>query len=204
MNYSLPNNTVRPNGIKKIDFSNPHFIEVHRYGIDDDNDIIQYVPNKRGNREKITEMYYDEMKKYLDAYAPKYESYNYTKSKKKIDKKLISLLIIGSILMFGTSVPLLGTHEALGFLGITLDVVAIPTLIAGISLGIKKSSDDKKEKFIKEYNDMSDRLRIYSVDKSKVNEPTKYNGIDRVDDKTRVVDINKKRVKVNNNIKNAA
>ena len=69
MNYSLPNNTVRPNGIKKIDFSNPHFIEVHRYGIDDDNDIIQYVPNKRGNREKITEMYYDEMKKYLDAYA---------------------------------------------------------------------------------------------------------------------------------------
>ena len=105
--------------------------------------------------------------------------------------------------MFGTSVPLLGTHEALGFLGITLDVVAIPTLIAGISLGIKKSSDDKKEKFIKEYNDMSDRLRIYSVDKSKVNEPTKYNGIDRVDDKTRVVDINKKRVKVNNNIKNA-
>ena len=54
----------------------------------------------------------------------------------------------------------------------------------------------------------SDELFNYAKEKNiklitAVEISTKYNGIDRVDDKTRVVDINKKRVKVNNNIKNA-
>lgn len=204
MNFELPD--FGKKNIKCIDFnSDNHNIIVYRYGMKKGEEIIQKIPKKRNNEQDLINSFYKEMKDYLDTNVAKYESYNYTKLKKKLNKNLIKSLIFASIVMMGSSIPLLSTYGSLGFLGITLDVIALPTFIAGINLSTKQKNDDRKEKFIKEYEEIYNRYRVCANNDIKTIKPTEYRGISNDNANDKIYNINKKRElkKPNNNLKNA-
>ena len=107
--------------------------------------------------------------------------------------------------MMGASIPLLSTYGSLGFLGITLDVIALPTFIAGINLSTKQKNDDRKEKFIKEYEEIYNRYRVCANNDIKTIKPTEYRGISNDNTNDKIYNINKKRElkKTSDNLKNA-
>ena len=175
MNYNLPF-YGKKGTISSIKEDNRNYI-VNRYDFTGKPDIVLEVPKNNTNYEMLIDNYYTDLKDYLITNNNKYEYYKKTRSNKKIDNKTANLLKVGSIAALAISIPLLNTHEALGYLGITLDVIAIPLLISSIKIDIQKKEDKKKTNFINKYNELEHRLRIYNEGKTKSITKTTYNGV---------------------------
>ena len=83
-----------------------------------------------------------ELEDYLETYKSLYDNYT-SSSSKRINKRLVSLIFIISIFMALLSIPFLATHTALGFIGVSLDVISFPIIGIGINLLIKEHDEEK-------------------------------------------------------------
>lgn len=175
--------------IKKIETGDKHYI-VYQYGAVRNEETITYVPKNQENYELLVENYYKDLKEYLDYNKDKYETYQKTRLKKKINPNVINLLNIAGIILIGTSIPMLLTTGTLLYLGMSLDLIAIPLLIKSANLSMKEKENNKKETFLKKYRDRENRLRTYNQEKNKCHTETNYKGIDKNLSPNKVIDLN--------------
>lgn len=175
MNLSLPFYGQKGT-ISRIQEEDKYFL-VYRYDINGKENFITKIAKTTKNYNLLLENYYSDLKDYLSKYGYKYEEYKMTRLKKKINMNLVNLLKLTAIIMITSSIPLLLTHEALGYLGVVLDVLSIPVLVTSINLSLKDSDDKRKAEFINKYNDLEHRLRIYNDNKEKTINLTKYKGL---------------------------
>ena len=175
MNYSLPF-YGKKGTISTIKENNNNYI-VNCYDFTGKDNIVLEVPKNNRNYNQLIDNYYKDLKEYLKANNNKYEYYNQTKKENKTNKKTITLLKLISIAAIALSIPLLSTHEELGYIGITLNAISIPLLVSSINLTTKARKEEKKKKFINKYNELEHRLRIYNENKVKSYDQTKYMGV---------------------------
>lgn len=175
MNFILPF-YGKKGTISKIQEQDKYYI-VSRYDINGKEGFVTKVVKTTKNYNLLLENYYSDLNDYLVKYGNRYEEYKMTRLKKKINTNLVNLLKLTAIVMITSSIPLLLTHEALGYLGVVLDVLSIPVLITSINLSLKDSNDKKKAEFINKYNELEHRLRIYNDSKEKTVNLTKYKGL---------------------------
>ena len=90
---------------------------------------------------------------------------------------VVSVLTSLSIIMLATSVPLLLTHEMLGYLGVFLDVLSVPMIAVSTNLRLKNANNKKKINFINVYDGLEHQLRLYDNGKARKYVETKYNGL---------------------------
>lgn len=175
MNFSLPF-YGKKGTISKIQEQDKYYI-VSRYDINGKEGFVTKVAKTTKNYNLLLENYYSDLKDYLVKYGNRYEEYKMTRLNKKINMNLVNLLKLVAIIMITSSIPLLLTHEALGYLGVVLDVLSIPTLVTSINLSLKDSNDKKKAEFINKYNELEHRLIMYNDNKEKTVNLTKYKGL---------------------------
>lgn len=175
MNFSLPF-YGKKGTISKIQEQDKYYI-VSRYDINGKESFVTKVAKTTKNYNLLLENYYLDLKYYLVKYGNRYEEYKMTRLKKKININLVNLLKLAAIIMITSSIPLLLTHEALGYLGVVLDVLSIPVLVTSINLSLKDSNDKKKAEFINKYNELEHRLIMYNDNKEKTVNLTKYKGL---------------------------
>lgn len=188
MNFNLP--FYGKKGTIKSIVENEKSYTVYRYELDGNDDIISNVPKNIKNYSLLIENYYNDLKGYLETYSSKYEFYKNSRLNKKVNSNLINVLMLLSVVMIGTSIPLLLNFESLGILGVTLDVLSIPALITTVRLSVKEFDDKKKISFIDEYQKMEYRYRLFNDEKTKQNNITKYTGLQKIDEKNKVIDLN--------------
>lgn len=200
MNFKLPF-YGKKGTIKDIKEDEKYYI-VYRYGLTNQEESIFYVPKNDNNLLLLMNNYNNDLKEYLEINSNKYETYKQTRLKKDINKNSLKILFAISGFMILSSIALFGTHEPIGFVGVILDTIAIPTTIYATSEMIKKRKDEQKEKFIKSYNKMNHKYKIGVKEYIKEKEETKYKGIITDKEHNPVLDLTK--VKKLTQEKNAA
>ena len=187
MNFKLPF-YGKKGTIKDIKEDKKYYI-VYRYGLSEKEESIFYVPKNDNNLSLLMDNYNDDLKEYLETNRDKYETYKKTRLNKDINKNSLKVLFGISGAMILSSIPLFNTHEAIGFIGVLLNTVAIPTAIYGTLEMIKKTKDDKKEVFIRQYNQMTNRYKTNAKEYNQENKETKYKGISTDKSNNPVVDL---------------
>lgn len=134
------------------------------------------IPKNERNMKLLIDNYYKELEDYLETYKSLYDDYT-SSSNKRINKRLVSLIFIISIFMALLSIPFLATHTALGFIGVSLDVISFPIIGIGINLLIKERDEEKKHDFIRRYKEYSNRYRVCARKDKENNTPTKYSAV---------------------------
>ena len=178
MNWSLPY-FGKKGTIKRIDFNNKEYTNkyiVYRYGCSSDEEAMFMIPKNETNMKLLIDNYYKELEDYLETYKSLYDDYT-SSSNKRINKRLVSLIFIISIFMALLSIPFLATHTALGFIGVSLDVISFPIIGIGINLLIKEHDEEKKHDFIRRYKEYSNRYRVCARKDKENNTPTKYSAV---------------------------
>ena len=178
MNFKIPfygkKGTIK--NIKEDD----KFYLVYRYGMSENEEMLFYVPKNKNNLARLLDNYYVDLSEYLNANSVKYETYKKSRLKKKINMNSVKLMLVGSGLLLLSSIPLLSTHDSIGFAGIILDTVAIPTAAYAIGEIILDKNDKQRFKFIRHYDQLSHKYQAGSKKFIKKKEETKYNGRPRV------------------------
>lgn len=175
MNYSLPF-YGKKGTISNIEETDKNYL-VHRYDITGKENLTLKVPKNAKNYNLLLENYYTDLKDYLITNNNKYEYCKKNKAKNKVKVKTIIYLKLASIALIAVSLPLLSTQSTLGYIGVALDVLAIPTIISSFKLSIKERNSEKSANFINKYNELEHRLRIYNENKSRTVSLTKYSGV---------------------------
>ena len=132
MNFKLPF-YGKKGTIKDIKEEQKYYV-VYRYGLSEKEESIFYVPKNDNNLSLLMNNYNNDLKEYLDLNADKYDTYKQTRLKKAINKNSLKALYGISGAMILSSIPLFSTHEAIGFVGVLLDTIAIPTIVYGINV----------------------------------------------------------------------
>ena len=189
MNYTLPYYGIKGT-IYKIE-ERENYYTVYRYGMSEKDIYILEVPKNIKNNELLLNNYYSDLKNYLNANKEKYEQYKNTKYKKHPNLNLLKII---AIVMLSSSIPLLQTYDILGYVGIALDILSIPVVISVIKLSIDEKKKEKNIKFIKKYNELQHKLRLYNEKQEKSYKITKYSELTK-DAKEPKRDINKKLIR---------
>ena len=189
MNYTLPY-YGKKGTISKIEEREKKYI-VYRYGMSEKDIYILEVPKNIKNNELLLNNYYSDLKNYLNANKEKYEQYKNKKYKKHPNLNLLKII---AIVMLSSSIPLLQTYNILGYVGIALDILSIPVVISVIKLSIDEKKKEKNIKFIKKYNELQHKLRLYNEKQEKSYKITKYSELTK-DAKEPKRDINKKLIR---------
>ena len=189
MNFKLPF-YGKKGTIKDIKENDKYYL-VYRYGLTDNEETIFYVPKNDNNLSLLMDNYNYDLKEYIDINASKYETYKKNRLKKTVNINTIKSMLFLSSIMLLSSIPLFNTHEEIGFIGVILDTIAIPTIIYTTSEFMKKKNDDKKVKFINNYNQMSHKYKNNVKKYIQEKELTKYNGLVNDKSKKPVVDLTK-------------
>ena len=189
MNYTLPY-YEKKGTISKIEEREKKYI-VYRYGMSEKDIYILEVPKNIKNNELLLNNYYSDLKNYLNLNKEKYEQYKNTKYKKHPNLNLLKII---AIVMLSSSIPLLQTYDILGYVGIALDILSIPVVISVIKLSIDEKKKEKNIKFIKKYNELQHKLRLYNEKQEKSYKITKYSELTK-DAKEPKRDINKKLIR---------
>ena len=200
MNFKLPF-YGKKGTIKDIKEDNKYYI-VYRYGLSENEETIFYVPKNDNNLELLINNYNSDLRGYLDTNADKYETYQKTRLKKKININLVKALFGVSGITLLSSIPLFNTHEAIGFVGVILDTIATSTAIYATIEIVKKITDDKKAKYIKNYNQMNHKYQTSIKKYNQDMEETKFIGL--VNDKTKKTIVDLTKVKTLKQEKNVA
>ncbi len=175
MNYNLPF-YGKKGTISSIEENDKNYI-VHRYDITGKENLTLEVPKNTKNYNKLVENYYIDLKDYLITNNNKYEYFKRTKAMNKVKASTIIYSKIASIALIAGSLPLVANQGTLGYLGITLDAIAIPVIISSVRLSIKENNNEKKARFINKYNELAHRLIIYNEGKSRNISLTKYSEV---------------------------
>lgn len=202
MNFKIPY-FGKKGSIKDIKENNKFYL-VYRYGLTEKEETLFYVPKNKNNLKDLLDNYYSDLKEYLDINANKYETTKKTRLKKDINLGLIKIMSVASLTMLLASIPLLNTHNQIGFIGVTLDTLAIPTAVYAIGEFVKLHNDTKKAKFIKKYNQLRHKYQKGIRDNVKVNEKTVYHGLDYNKNKDHTNDLSKVKILKQDTRKNAA
>ena len=189
MNYTLPYYGIKGT-IYKIE-ERENYYTVYRYGMSEKDIYILEVPKNIKNNELLLNNYYSDLKNYLNLNKEKYEQYKNTKYKKHPNLNLLKII---AIVMLSSSIPLLQTYDILGYVGIALDILSIPVVISVIKLSIDEKKKEKNIKFIKKYNELQHKLRLYNEKQEKSYKITKYSELTK-DAKEPKRDINKKLIR---------
>ena len=189
MNYTLPYYGIKGT-IYKIE-ERENYYTVYRYGMSEKDIYILEVPKNIKNNELLLNNYYSDLKNYLNLNKEKYEQYKNTKYKKHPNLNLLKII---AIVMLSSSIPLLQTYDILGYIGIALDILSIPVVISVIKLSIDEKKKEKNIKFIKKYNELQHKLRLYNEKQEKSYKITKYSELTK-DAKEPKRDINKKLIR---------
>ena len=175
MNFNLPF-YGKKGTIKKIEEDKDYYI-VYRYGLNGKEETIFRIKKNKNNFKALYNNFYDDLYEYLNKAEEEYEKSKRNKLKQKYNKNNIKGLFIISSILAITSIPLLNTHESLGYLGIILDTIAIPTTLVALNMTKKNIEDDKKIRFIKNYEQQKHRYETNKEDKPKNITKTTYKGI---------------------------
>ncbi len=203
MNFMLPF-YGKKGTIKDIKEDSKYYL-VYRYGLTENEETIFYVPKNNNNLELLLNNYYKDLDGYLDANSNKYKMYKKSRLNKKINYNAVIGMFGVSSLLFVSSIPLINSHELIGFLGVLMDTIAIPTAGYAIKELIDKKRDEKKELFIKEYNNLSHKLQSCDKKDIIINKNTIYQGLSNDFNKDRVNDLSKTKVlKSESKIRNVA
>ncbi len=189
MNFKIPF-YGKKGTIKDIKEDNKYYV-VYRYGLSSGEENIFYVPKNDNNLSLLMDNYNNDLKGYLDINADKYETYKKSRLNKNINMKSVNALLSVSGAMILLSIPLFNTHESIGFFGVVLDTVAVPIAIYTVGAIIKKKNDDKKGKYINNYNKIYNKYKINTKNKYLNNKKTEYKGLVNDNTKKPVVDLNK-------------
>ena len=188
MNYSLPF-YGKKGTISNIEETDKNYV-VYRYDFTGKDSLVLEVPKNTKNYNLLLENYYTDLKDYLITNNNKYEYCKRTRLNNKVKEKTIISLKIISIALITASLPLIATQGTLGYIGVTLDALAIPAIISSVNLSLKENNIKKKTNFINKYNELEHRLRIYNKGKSKTVSLTKYSEL-KIDNKEPKRDLKK-------------
>ena len=203
MNFKIP--FYGKKGTIKDIKEDTKFYKVYRYGLSEKEENIFYVPKNDGNLEALLDNYYSDLKGYLDANADKYETYKKSRLNKKVNLNTVKAMIGVSGLLILSSIPLFNTHEPIGFVGVLLDTVAIPTALYSVNEIVNKKKDEKKARYITKYNQFQHKYQTGIEKHEKEKEKTTYKGVVINDkDKKPIVDISKVRSLKQDTRKNVA
>lgn len=137
------------------------------------------IPRGKGEKNKrlLYDEYFMELKEYLELNSEKYYSYKSELLKKKIDKRQVHIGIAISAVMTVVSAPVLISTT---YVGALMGGTSILSLYKTSSLKQKMVKNEKKSKFIKQYDQYHQRLVEYQTSKfnvKNVHEPTEYTRI---------------------------
>ena len=189
MNFKIPF-YGKKGTIKDIKEDAKYYI-VYRYGLSEDEEIVFYVPKNDNNLSLLMDNYNSDLKGYLDMNANKYETFKKTRLNRKINMNTVKAMLAVSSVMLLSSIPLINTHEEIGFFGVILDTIAIPTVIYAAGEFVKKIDDDKKAKFVNSYNQMNHKYKNNIKRYNQEKDETKYKGLANDESKKPVVDLTK-------------
>lgn len=200
MNFHLP--FYEKKGTIKTITENERYYIVERYEADGKTTSVKMTKKTQKNFEALVENYYNDLKGYLDKYERKNKIYQESRLSKHNDKQTLKTSVLLSLMLIGLSIPLLQTYEALGYLGIVLDIIAIPFLINSTNLLLKEKEDEKKQNFMELYNDFSQKYYSYIKEKKKNDakklEKTQYKGISDNKREVKEKSHNKPKIKIHN------
>lgn len=188
MNLSLPFYGTKGT-IKNIVETDKSYT-VYRYDLDGKANIVSSVPKNIKNYSLLIENYYNDLKGYLEVYSNRYEGYRISSLNRKNNSVLINLLMVLSVVMIGTSIPMLLSFQTLGVFGVVLDVLSIPLLVTSVGLSLKELDDKKKKEFIENYQKFEYRYKLYDDERVKQNIKTKYTGLQKSENNNKVIDLN--------------
>ena len=192
MNFKLPFYDKKGT-IKDIKEDSKYYL-VYRYGVNKDEEQLFYVPKNDSNLELLLNNYYSDLEGYLDANASKYYTYKKSRLNKRINYNMVKAMLGISTILFISSIPLINTHEAIGFVGVQLDTIAIPTAGYALKEFINKKKDNKKELFIKQYNNLSHKFQSSIKNKNRLKKDTIYQGLSKDYNKTMINNLTKVKV----------
>lgn len=136
------------------------------------------VPKCKGkNLVSLLNDYYTDLKQYLDFNNDKYLDYKTNLMNKKFDKRKVQIAVMISVAMTIVSLPILILTN---YVGAIMSGASILLLYKTNSLNKKIMEDEKKHKFIKQYDQHQQRLVNYYVIESNQQSKkhqTKYTGI---------------------------
>ncbi|MEE3342959.1 MAG: hypothetical protein VZS44_02595 [Bacilli bacterium] len=188
MNFKLPF-YGKKGTIKDIKEDTKYYL-VYRYDTSKDKDILFYVPKNEKNLNRLLDNYYNDLKGYLENSSEKYETLKQNRMKKVINTDNIKLMLGISTSLILLSIPLINTHETIGFVGVVLDTLAIPTTSYAISELIKNYKDQKNAKFINNYKKLSQKYQSEAQIKN-TNKETIYQGLSKNNNKNHINDLTK-------------
>lgn len=180
MNLSIPFYGYKGT-ICKITENDKYYI-TYRYGTTEKEEKTIFLTPKNNKKScnELIKNYCDDLNNYLNKYKNKYDTYKVSRTNKLLSNNFVNILSSCSIIMLSLSVPLLLTHEALGYLGVALDVLSVPPAAIAIKLFKEKKDEDKKTAFIKKYDNLKNELNIqlkqYPLEKRR--SKTEYKGLE--------------------------
>lgn len=180
MNYTLPFYGLAGT-ISTITEDDKHYI-VTRYGKDIREDKTKLLIRKsNASYKELMENYYDDLKTYLEIGSNRYSTYKKASSTISANSNMPIILRSLAIIMISLSVPLLLTHEALGYIGVVLDVLSIPTSGLAIKLTTLEKKEKQRKQFIKKYDNYQREFKMLTsnLEIQKTKDTTKYNGLEQ-------------------------
>lgn len=190
--FSLPYYGVR-GSIKDITAEGDYLL-VTRYGIA--GTTGEKLPTPKRKKRELQENIINDIRRYLEANNSKYLTSLSKQSKRYISKK--KTIILTSIATLVTSLSVLGTVLTSGNISYMFLTIFFASFIANcheFSELKEIIQEEKRQRFIHQYKDYSNKLNLYNIkkEKEKNRDNTKYTSVSKnISDK--VIDINKKKI----------
>ncbi len=190
--FSLPYYGVR-GSIKNIT-SDGDYLIVTRYGIA--GTTGEKLPTPKRKKRQLQENIINDIRRYLEANNSKYLTSLSKQLKRYIPKK--KTIILASIATLITGLSILGTVLTSGNISYMFLTIFFVSFIANcheFSELKEIIQEEKRQKFIHQYKDYSNKLNSYNLkrEKEKNRSNTKYTSVSKnISDK--IIDINKKKI----------
>ena len=195
--FSLPYYGVR-GSIKNIT-SDGDYLLVTRYGIA--GTTGEKLPTPKRKKKELQENIINDIRRYLEVNNSKYLTSLSKQSKRYLSKK--KTIILASIATLITGFSVLGTALTSGNISYMFMTIFFISFIANcheFSELKEIIQEEKRQKFIHQYKDYSNKLNTYNIrrEKEKNKNNTKYASVSK-NASDKIIDINKKKVLGKNN-----